>query len=83
MPAEPQPTVAARSRLTWLPAVSAPSDERRRLSPMTSAVKTPSTLSMTVRQTPLTEIESPCLASDVTTGPRTASTAESPPASVR
>jgi len=34
-------------------------------------------LSITVRQTPLTEIESPCLASDVTKGPRTATTAES------
>jgi hypothetical protein len=69
--------------LTGLPAVSTPSDERRRVSPITSAVNTPSTLSMTVRQTPLTEIESPCRASEVTTGPRTAITAESPPASVR
>ena len=38
---------------------------------MTSAVKAPSTLSTTVRQTPLTQMESPWAASLVTNGPRT------------
>ncbi len=38
---------------------------------MTSAVNVPPSLSTTVRQTPLTEIESPWAASVVTTGPRT------------
>src|SRR4051794_28446711 len=37
---------------------------------------------MTVRQTPLTAMESPCRASDATRGPRTARTTESPPTSV-
>jgi len=38
---------------------------------MTSAVKAPLSLAMTVRQTPFTAMESPCLASLVTSGPRT------------
>src|SRR3954451_24069102 len=68
-------TGTARSRLTGLPGASAPRLERCSVSAITSAVKASPWTSTTVRQTPLTEIESPCPASDVTAAPRTVSRA--------
>src|SRR5689334_1198128 len=47
------------SRLTGLPASRGPSEERRRVSAITSARKAPSAMVTAVRQTPLTAIESP------------------------
>src|SRR5579862_6308534 len=47
------------SRLTGDPAVSVPRLDRFRVSPMTSAVNVPSRMPVTVRQTPLTAIDSP------------------------
>src|SRR5580693_2279872 len=47
------------SRLTGAPALSAPRPDRSRVSPITSAVKVPSRVPVTVRHTPLTAIESP------------------------
>src|SRR5689334_11381348 len=70
--------VAERSRLTGSPGRSAPSDERSSVSRITSVVKTSPSTSTTVRQTPLTAIESPCWASAVTTGPCKARRAVSP-----
>ncbi len=45
---------------------------------MTSAANVSPSSSATVRQQPLTEIESPCAASDVTKGPRMVSRTASP-----
>ena len=50
-----------RSRLTREPTARAPRLERFRVSAITSAVNSPSPVSTTVRQTPLTAMESPCL----------------------
>src|SRR5690606_16498404 len=76
-------TAAARSRLTFAPGPSPPMLERARVSPITSTVNvSPSTTSTTVRQTPLTAIESPCPASEVTSLPRMVNRAESANCSV-
>ena len=71
------PSWTGRSRLTGEPGASAPSPVRCRVSAITSAVNVLSVASVTVRQTPLTAIESPCRASAVTRGPRTVSRAAS------
>src|SRR5262249_43945154 len=69
---------AARSRFTWLPTPTSPRLERSSVSFITSALNSPpACTSTTVRQTPLTEMESPCRASAVTTGPRITNRAES------
>ncbi len=47
-------------------------------SAMTSAVNQSSPWSITVRQTPLTEMESPCSASETAIGPLTVTRAASP-----
>jgi len=65
------PTLAARSRLTRIPGVRAPRVLLAIDSAITSAVNQSAPCSTTVRQTPLTEIESPCLASDTASGART------------
>src|SRR5215218_5456686 len=71
-------SAAARSRLTWLPTPTPARLERSSVSFMTSAENCPPVCtSTTVRQTPLTAIESPCPASAVTTGPRITSRAAS------
>ena len=67
-----------RSRLTAAPGVSAPRLERVRVSRITSAVNVPPAWPETVRQTPLTAMESPPATSPVTWGPRTVSRAASP-----
>src|SRR5215469_8302321 len=67
-----------RSRFTGAPAVRAPRLDRPRVSPITSALNSPSLVAVTVRHTPLMAIESPRDASPVTIGPRTVSRAESP-----
>ena len=54
----------ARSRFTRLPAVSAPSEERFRVSCMTSAVKPELSRLVAVRHTPLTATLSPIFRSD-------------------
>src|SRR5271156_5680710 len=64
------------SRLTGAPALSAPRPDRSRVSPMTSAVKVPSRMPVTVRHTPLTAIESPGDTPSVE--PRMVSSAASP-----
>ena len=51
--------VTARSRLTRLPSSVLPRLLRRSVSAMTSVLQTPSCTEVTVRQTPLTEMESP------------------------
>src|SRR5690606_25858458 len=71
-------SVAARSRFTGSPGATLPSVVRSRVSFITSTVKVSPVVSTTVRQTPLTAIESPCWASAATFGPRTVNTAESP-----
>src|SRR4029079_1920335 len=76
-------TAAARSRFTWLPTPTPRRLERFKVSPITSALNAPSgSTSTTVRQTPFTAIESPCPASEVTTGPRRTRRAESPSSSL-
>ena len=50
---------SASSRLTGEPPATSPSDERRSVSCMTSALKVPSAIAVAVRHTPLTAIESP------------------------
>src|SRR5215472_7010807 len=67
-----------RSRLTPAPVLSVPRLERSRVSPMTSALNSPSCEPVTVRQTPLMAIESPRAASAVTSGPRILIRAASP-----
>lgn len=64
------PTAVGRSRLTREPVVRTPRLERFRVSAITSAVNSSPSWSTTVRQTPLTAMESPCRAPSVTTGPR-------------
>ena len=74
---------AARSRLTRAPDTAPRKLDRCSVSAITSAENEPSArTSTTVRHTPLTAIESPCPASDVTTGPRMTSRAESPRSSL-
>lgn len=51
----------ARSKFTGLPVRTLPSEDRRRVSCMTSAVKLPAFKSVTVRHTPLTAMLSPIL----------------------
>ena len=65
-----------RSRLTGAPGISAPRPDRSRVSPITSAVKVPSRISVTVRHTPLTAIDSPRATPSVE--PRMVSLAASP-----
>src|ERR1039457_4061047 len=60
-----------------MPGASPPSPERASVSPITSAVKVPSEIVVTVRQTPLIAMESPRNASALTFGPRTVSRAAS------
>src|SRR5215813_12656417 len=67
---------AERSRLTGAPAVSAPRVDRLRVSPITSALKVPSRIPVTVRHTPLTAIDSPGTTPSVE--PRMVSLAASP-----
>lgn len=64
------PTAVGRSRLTREPTARTPRLERFRVSAITSAVNSSPSWSTTVRQTPLTAMESPCCAPWVTTGPR-------------
>src|SRR5689334_296245 len=78
------PTAIARSRLTGAPAAAADRLVRLSVSGTSSTVNVPSvpaarslSASMTVRQTPLTAIESPWCASEVTVRPRTVSTTTS------
>src|SRR5919204_1365230 len=64
---------SGNSRFTGSPSPSGPSEERRRVSAITSARKAPSATVTAVRQTPLTAIESPSLsssASEVSTSRR-------------
>src|SRR4051812_2054339 len=72
------PAVTARSRLTRLPGARAPRAVLSRVSRMTSAVKVAWSCCATVRQHPLTEMESPGETSEVTSGPRTVSRMASP-----
>src|SRR5271166_5789000 len=65
-----------RSRLTGAPGTSAPRPDRSRVSPITSAVKVPSRISVTVRHTPLTATDSPRATPSVE--PRMVSLAASP-----
>src|SRR5690348_3052525 len=65
-----------RSRLTFAPGLSAPRPDRFRVSPITSAVKVPSRIPVTVRHTPLTAIDSPGTTPSVE--PRIVSLAASP-----
>src|SRR5215213_9073702 len=58
-PPRRSPARSGSSRLTLSPAPSGPSDERRRVSAITSARKPSGAGSTAVRQTPLTAIESP------------------------
>src|SRR5215472_7148789 len=67
---------AERSRLTGAPGVSAPRPDRSRVSPITSAVKVPPRIPVTVRHTPLTAIDSPRATPSVE--PRMVSLAASP-----
>src|SRR3954470_12672968 len=76
------PAGMARSRLTRAPGVSAPRLLRSSVSAMTSTVKPVSSWSVTVRQTPLTAMEAPWVASLTTSGPSMRSTAESAPCSI-
>src|SRR3954468_586625 len=69
--------VTARSRLTCAPAVTEPRLLRLSVSAMTSVLQTPSVTSVTVRQTPLTAIESPSATSCRTRSARIRSTAAS------
>src|SRR3954449_6665364 len=69
--------VTARSRLTCAPAVTEPRLLRLSVSAMTSVLQTPSVTSVTVRQTPLTAIESPRATSCRTRSARIRSTAAS------
>src|SRR3954468_4044656 len=69
--------VTARSRLTCAPAVTEPRLLRLSVSAMTSVLQTPSVTSVTVRQTPLTAIESPRATSCRTRSARICSTAAS------
>ena len=62
-----------RSRLTGSPARRAPRQLRSRVSRITSAVNVSPSASTTVRQTPLTAIESPCRAPSTTSRPAHAS----------
>src|ERR1019366_5316129 len=66
---------SGRSRLTDEPGARAPSTVRCSVSAITSAVNVLSAASTTVRQAPLTAIESPRAASAATCGPRTVSRA--------
>ncbi len=83
-PPSRSPSAIARSRLTREPAASAPRLERCSVSAITSALNSPvpaascSGLSTTVRQTPLTAMESPCRAPEQTSGPRRRIREESP-----
>src|SRR5215468_7771392 len=70
-PPRRSPTRSDRSRLTGEPGARAPSPVRLSVSAMTSAVKAAPDRPVTVRQVPLTAIESPGRASAVTRGPRT------------
>src|SRR5262245_59094101 len=64
-------SAAARSKLTLLPTPRPPRLDRSSVSFITSALNSPpARTSTTVRQTPLTAMESPWPASPVTTGPR-------------
>ena len=77
--AEPGGQVAARSRLTGV--AGGERAERGAVAAsrfITSAVNVPPAISTTVRQTPLTAIESPCAASAVTVGAADARRAASP-----
>ena len=76
-PPRRSPRRTARSRLTWVPVAGVCSVLIAIVSAMTSAVNLSSPTSTTVRQTPFTEIESPSLASDTASGPRTVSRAAS------
>src|ERR1022692_4807612 len=67
-----------RSRFTTAPGPSSPRPDLLRVSPITSAVNAPPDMAVTVRQTPLTAIESPVAVPAVTRGPRTVSLAASP-----
>src|SRR6478752_2155506 len=71
----------ARSRLTRSPGARAPRLLRSRVSAMTSTAKPVASSSVTVRQTPLTQMEAPWVASLTTSGPSMRSTAESRPCS--
>src|SRR6476659_10169821 len=71
-------SAAARSRFTGLPTPTPRRLDRSSVSFITSAVNwPPACTSTTVKQTPLTEMESPCPASAVTTGPRVTNRAAS------
>src|SRR3954451_2715929 len=72
------PAVTARSRLTRLPCARAPRAVLSSVSRMTSAVKVAWSCCATVRQQPLTAMESPGETSPVTSGPRTVSRMASP-----
>src|SRR5690606_40886571 len=67
------------SRFTGSPGCSEPSALRSSVSRMTSKLISSRSISTTVRQTPLTAIESPSLVSVTTSGPRTRSSALRPP----
>ena len=67
-PPKRPPAAIARSRLTLLPVCSMPSDVRRIVSAMTSAVNVLPEIEVAVRQTPLTAILSPTFASCKTYG---------------
>src|SRR3954465_4523015 len=69
--------VTARSRLTCAPAATEPRLLRLRVSAMTSVLQTPSSTPVTVRQTPLTAMESPRATSWSTRSARMCSTAAS------
>src|SRR4051794_11512074 len=69
--------VTARSRLTCAPAATEPRLLRLSVSAMTSVLQTPSATSVTVRQTPLTAMESPRATSCSTRSARIRSTAAS------
>ena len=79
VPAEPVVSCVARSRFTAAPAAGAGEGARHveRLA-MTSAREPVGARSTTVRHTPLTEIESPCAASETAFGARTVSRTPSP-----
>src|SRR6476661_1118212 len=72
----------ARSRLTRSPGDRAPRLLRSSVSAMTSTVKPIGSCSVTVRHTPLTAMEAPCVASETTSGPSMRSTAEAGPCSM-
>src|SRR3954447_19655007 len=58
-PPSRSPARSGSSRLTSSPAASGPSDERRKVSAMTSALKRDPSTTVAVRHTPLTATESP------------------------